>query len=216
LRTRDQQIDELERRVLARTRELEDTHAQLEQTQAKLIQELERELQTAYQMQMALMPEQAPRIEGIQIAGRCIPASHVGGDFYQYYTTPETLTIAAADVTGHAMKAAIPMVMFSGFLENQMESPRELSDLFSSLNRSLYRSLDRRTFVCFVMVELSLSSRRLHFHASTGTVTELVSVNYPLEVRPESEFKVLETQLEPGDRVVLHGVPEPGPGTLRV
>jgi len=37
----DEQIDELEERVLERTRELEETHSKLQEAQTRLIQELE-------------------------------------------------------------------------------------------------------------------------------------------------------------------------------
>ena len=70
---RDEQIDELERRVRDRTQELVQTHRQLEATQAQLITKLERELQTARELQMGLMPEGAPRIEGIDIAAAACP-----------------------------------------------------------------------------------------------------------------------------------------------
>ena len=44
------------------------------------------------------------------------------------------LSISLADVTGHAMEAAVPVLMFSGILDNQMEAPKPLADLFASLN----------------------------------------------------------------------------------
>ena len=126
---RDEQIDELERRVRERTQELEETHQQLQKAQAQLKAELEEELQTAHQMQMGLMPEKPPMIEGVEVAGRCVPANHVGGDFFQYFThSEERLAVCMADVTGHAMEAAIPVVMFSGILESQMETDQSLGE----------------------------------------------------------------------------------------
>jgi len=68
---RDERIEELEDQV-------EDTQRRLQETQAQLIAELEKELQTAHEMQMALMPQHSPQIEGLEIAGRCIPANHGG------------------------------------------------------------------------------------------------------------------------------------------
>ena len=90
-------------------------------TQRQLIDELEEELQTAHKLQMGLMPARPPEIEGLDIAGRCIPATHVGGDFYQYFVHDDKLILCLADVTGHAMDAAIPMVQFSGILKSEMQ-----------------------------------------------------------------------------------------------
>jgi serine phosphatase RsbU (regulator of sigma subunit)/ligand-binding sensor domain-containing protein len=60
--------------------------AQLESDLERRNRELEAELQDARQVQMALMPETAPHIEGIEIAGKCISANTVSGDFFDYLT----------------------------------------------------------------------------------------------------------------------------------
>ena len=212
---RDEQIDELETRVRERTKELEETHRQLVEAQTQLIAELEEELQTAHDMQMGLMPTESPQISGFDISGRCLPANHVGGDFFQYFPISDNrLAISLADVTGHAMEAAVPVMMFSGILDNQMEAGDSLEDLFAKLNRSLHRNLNSRTFVCFTMVELDTSTRQFrisnggcpypyHFQASTSEVAELQVDAYPLGVRAESTYPVIEAQLEPEDRVVF-------------
>ena len=212
---RDEQIDELEERVWERTRELEETHRELEETQARLIDELEEELQTAHDMQMRLMPAGPPRIEGVEVAGRCIPANHVGGDLFQYFIPGEgQLTLAMADVTGHAMEAAIPVVMFSGILQNQMAHGDELEELFGKLNDSLHDILDHRTFVCFSMGEFDIVSGRFrlanagcpypyHFRASSGDIVELQVDAYPLGVRTGTVYRLEETRLEAGDWLVL-------------
>ena len=183
--------------------------------QEELARELEEELQVAHEMQMGLMPAESPHIPGFDIVGRCIPANHVGGDFFQYFPLAEgRVAISLADVTGHAMEAAIPVVMFSGILENQMEAGYSLEELFSSLNRSLQRILNSRTFVCFAMGELDPATRAFrfansgcpypyHYKAGTGEVAELQVDAYPLGVRAESAYTAIEAQLEAGDRIVL-------------
>jgi ligand-binding sensor domain-containing protein/serine phosphatase RsbU (regulator of sigma subunit) len=180
-----------------------------------LMQELEAELQTAHDMQMGLMPTESPKISGFDIAGRCLPAKHVGGDFFQYFPISDNrLAISLADVTGHAMEAAVPVMMFSGILDTQMETRDSLENLFARLNRSLHRNLDSRTFVCFAMGELDTETRILrisnggcpypyHYRAASGDIAELQVDAYPLGVRAEATYPVIETQLESGDRVVF-------------
>ncbi|MBT4499556.1 MAG: SpoIIE family protein phosphatase [Gemmatimonadetes bacterium] len=209
---------ELEKKnaTLERTnRELKETHEKLEQMQRQLIDELEEELQTAHDMQMSLMPTTSPDIQGFTMSGRCLPANHVGGDFYQFFSRNGRLSICLADVTGHAMEAAIPVVMFNGILESQMEQGSNLEDLFLRLNRSMYRTrMNSRTFVCFSMGEIELETRimrlanggcpyPLHFRAGTGQVTELQVEAYPLGVREKTNYPIIEVQLEPNDRIVF-------------
>ncbi len=182
-----------------------------------LVKELEEELQEARRMQMGLMPTSAPAISGLTVAGECRPANHVGGDLFQYFIAEDRISIAMADVTGHRMEAAIPVVMFSGILDNQMEQPRPLSDLFHSLNRSLCRSLADHKFICFTMAEIEGKALRLascgnpyplHFH--NGEVNELKVDGYPLGVREGTQYNAIEAQLQAGDYLVLYsdGIPE--------
>jgi serine phosphatase RsbU (regulator of sigma subunit)/ligand-binding sensor domain-containing protein len=214
LSTRDQKIDELERRVAERTRELEETHRQLEAAQARLIAELEEELQTAHEMQMRLMPKTPPQIQGFDIAGRCLPANHVGGDLFQYFLQDSTLSLCLADVTGHAMEAAVPVMMFSGILESEIHHRTTLEVLFSRLNHILHRKLDHRTFICFALGEIDTTTHILrlansacpypyHFSAAQGQIAELGAEGYPLGIRPDSTYAALERSLEGGDYVVF-------------
>ena len=186
----------------------------LRRAEQALRRELEEELQTAHDMQMALMPNKNPEIEGFDIAGLCVPANLVGGDFFKYFQRDNKLALCMADVTGHAMEAAIPVVMFSGILESEIQHGTDPQALFSRLNRTLSRILDNRTFVCFSLGELDLSNHTLrlgnaacpypyHFHGETGEVNELQVEAYPLGIRSDTTYDVIETQLHPGDKVVF-------------
>jgi len=185
------------------------------EAQQQLIQEMEEELQTAHDLQMGLMPTERPQMDGYDISGHCIPANHVGGDFFQYFPLPEErLAICMADVSGHAMEAAVPVMMFSGILKSEMRHGHLLEQLYHDLNQTLYSTLEKRIFVCFAMGELDpkISTLRLanggcpypyHFRAATGEMVELRVDTYPLGIRPDTRYKVIETRLEPGDYVVF-------------
>jgi ligand-binding sensor domain-containing protein len=186
----------------------------LRRAERALLKELEKELQTAHHLQMRLMPKQAPQLPGFEVAGRCLPANHVGGDLFQYFHQDGALSLGLADVTGHAMEAAVPMMMFSGILKSQMEGNPAVEELFGRLNRSLHGSLGNRTFVCFALGQLDPTSRRFrlanagcpypyHYRAGTHEVVELRADAYPLGVRPDTAYRVVETRLEAGDRVVF-------------
>ena len=176
--------------------------------------QLEAELEKAHELQMGLMPSESPQFDGLDIAGRCIAATHVGGDFFQYFQQNGKLSLCMADVTGHAMEAAVPVMMFSGILDTLMGAGDPLADLFAKLNRSMHRNLDKRTFVCLAMGELNLAQRELHlanggcpypyhFSAADGELRELQVDAYPLGVRPEAEFPVASTILQPGDYIIF-------------
>ena len=187
---------------------------QVDEARSELIDELEKELQTAHDLQQGLMPTEPPQIEGFDISGRCIPANHVGGDFFQYFPQNGKLAICMADVTGHAMEAAVPLMMFSGILESEVKHDYGLGDLFSSLNQILHKKLVSRTYVCFCMGELDIADHTFrlanaacpypfHFCAATSHVEELEVNAYPLGARAASLYTTVETTLESGDRIVF-------------
>ena len=201
------QVKALSEQAIEQERRIRD-----EEVQRQLLEE---ELQTAHDMQIGLMPTESPIIKGFDISGRCIPANHVGGDFFQYFQiSDDRIAISLADVTGHAMEAAVPVMMFSGVLESEIKHGESLADLFPSLNQTLHKTLDKRTFVCFAMGELDTATRKFrfsnggcpypyHFKASTGQISELQVDAYPLGVRAEATYPVIEAQLAPGDRVIF-------------
>jgi len=200
--------------VLVRVRNALLTKYLFEQNRAYQ-EKMEQELQTAHNMQMGLMPGEQARLDGFDIAGRCIPAEKVGGDFFQYHELAQGgLAISMTDVTGHAMEAAIPAVLFNGMLETQMEVGHSLGDLFAKLNRSVNRILDSRTLVCFEMAQIDPASRCMrlanagcpypfYFCAVRGDVVELEANAYPLGASAETAHAVVEHPLGAGDRVVF-------------
>ncbi len=178
-------------------------------------EDLQRELDTAHAMQMDLMPSTSPAIRGLSIVGRCVPATEVGGDYFQYFPQDNKLSFCLADVTGHAMQAAIPVVLFSGILESQMELNSPIDVLFARLNRSLHRVLDRRTFACFSMAQLDMDTKTLHisnagcpypyhYNAETEQVSECEIDAYPLGVRAENTYTLQKFDLHSGDLVMLY------------
>ena len=186
----------------------------LRRAELEHIRILEEELEMAQKMQMGLMPTEAPVLQGFDLAGRCIPATHVGGDFFQYFVQEGKLSICMADVTGHAMAAAVPVMMFSGILESEIRHGEHLDQLFTNLNHTLLNKLDKRTFVCFAMgaldpvthlVQLANSGcpYPFHFSADTGTLSEIEVDAYPLGVRSANVYQVIEAKLDSGDYLVF-------------
>jgi sigma-B regulation protein RsbU (phosphoserine phosphatase) len=109
---------------------------------------LSQELQVAYDTQMGLLPE-APNIKGLDLAGKCLTANSVGGDYYNYLWLDKgetQLAIIVGDVAGHDMSAAIPAVMFSGMLEYAIQEQTP-GAMLCTLNEILCRRLHLTPFI---------------------------------------------------------------------
>lgn len=213
LEARIVEVQNLSEKALAQERQLREEAVQ--------IRLLENELQTAHELQMGLMPTAPPQIQGLDIAGRCVPASQVGGDLFHYFHTGDRLLLTLSDATGHAMKAAIPAVMFSGILNSEMQRSPAIGTLYTHLNQTLSSTLDDQNFICFAAADITISNRQLqisnsgcpypcHFRAATRDLVELQTDAYPLGIRPDTDYPVLNVQLQSGDCIILYsdGIPE--------
>jgi sigma-B regulation protein RsbU (phosphoserine phosphatase) len=98
----------LENTVAERTRELADRNASLAQAHALLNAELE----VARALQVAILPSRFPLKPGCDGAARMIPATTMGGDFYDFIELPDgRIGLVMADVSGKGVPAAFFMAV---------------------------------------------------------------------------------------------------------
>ena len=78
-------------------------------------EQMKRELEIARQVQQSLLPQQQLQIAGLELDGICIPATEVGGDYYDFFVINEhTVGMAIADVAGKGTSAAFYMALVKG------------------------------------------------------------------------------------------------------
>lgn len=95
------------------------------------------ELEAARSMQSLLVPVVAPLTPGFQVESVYIPASEVGGDFFQVLPHDDgSLLVVVGDVSGKGLKAAMTVSTIVGVLRN--EKDRRPADVLRNLNRVLH------------------------------------------------------------------------------
>ncbi len=67
----------------------------------------ENELHRAALVQRALRPRSVIRLSGLEVAGRCVTARQIGGDFYDWFIARDLLHIVAGDAKGKGIGAAL-------------------------------------------------------------------------------------------------------------
>ena len=190
--------------------------------QARLIEELESELQQARDMQMGLLPKGTHREGDFEIAGMCAPANHVGGDYFTHYWLDEEqriLAFGAADVSGKAMEAAVRVMQLSGIFRYEFREGREPLEVARGLDTVLKQQLDPATFVTCCLGALDTKTGEVHlvnaahpfpYHycADTGDLRALEMPSLPLGLvlPPGSPGGHCEERLKlsPGDMLVLY------------
>ncbi len=104
---------------------------------------LEREIQSAREIQRVLIPETLPRLDGYAITSAYTPAQEVGGDFFQIIaTTNGSGIVAIGDVSGKGLKAAMNVSMILGVIRSQAATTTSPSEILNALNNCLTGSMD--------------------------------------------------------------------------
>ncbi len=99
---------------------------------------LDKQLQIAREMQMHLLPIKDPSIPGYDIAGICIPAGKIGGDYYDYLKLSDgNLGIVVADVSGHGIDSALAMTAFRGLLRTQTQGKFDPASIARMINNQI-------------------------------------------------------------------------------
>ncbi len=175
-----------------------------------------RELQDAREVQMFLLPETAPPVEGIEIAGKCVPANTVGGDFFDYLEGKDKTQIALviADVTGKAMKGAMNAAMTDGILRAMAKEEFTPASLMTKLNDVLKDRTQSHMYVTMQIGVIDTDTSLLTLanaghHAlpillRNGQIKTLTLTGFPLGMMPgEIRYDEEQFQLASGDVLVL-------------
>jgi phosphoserine phosphatase RsbU/P len=117
------------------------THLVLRGIREQLAQQLlaiQKELETARQIQLSILPSAIPKIESLDIAARYIPMTSVAGDFYDFIIVDKKhIGILVADVSGHGMPAALIASMLKIALSSQVAHAADPAKVLLGLNEAL-------------------------------------------------------------------------------
>lgn len=176
-----------------------------------------KEMELAKQIQISLLPSSPPALKGVQLASRYIPATHVGGDYYDFFQRDQdTIDIIIADVSGHSMGAALIMVETRSVLRAQVHSTNSTGDILDMLNELLYEDLSSaELFITMFYIKydaknrlLTYSSaghnRPLLYRAGMPTCSELDAEGLILGVKRAVVFEEKQMQLQPGDLLLMY------------
>lgn len=181
---------------------------------------LEEELRIAGRIQMKLLPAAAPPVSGLEVAGRTVPARHVGGDIYDFVLRDQPhkeLLVSIGDVSGKGIGAGLVMSTTRSLLRAYAEVHDSTDEILIDLNRHLSRDLEPGLFVSLLLLRYEEPTGRLaysgagHEHLvfvrpSTRQLELLRTGGVVLGLTPDLRGRVQERQilLQPGDVVVLY------------
>jgi sigma-B regulation protein RsbU (phosphoserine phosphatase) len=197
---------------------------QTDVTAMRRIEEERHEMEIARQIQLSLLPSVPLQMNDVLVAGYCLPAVHVGGDYFDYFATEEGVDIVIADVSGHSVGAALIMAetrstlkmgadwMAKGAATLRNGARRTLS----VLNDLLFDDLNRASFfISMFYLSYQSDTRRIRY-ANAGhnrplllrrgerSCVELDADGLILGVKKGVTFEEKVLSLNEGDMLLLY------------
>ncbi len=181
---------------------------------------LQREIEFARRVQLALLPSDPPRkIKGVEVAARFEPARQIGGDIYDFLSPdPSTLVIAVGDVSGKGVPAAL-YGAFAGEIVRSRTFRRRFttirsspSGVLASMNAILHERNLEEYFCTLCYAAFDFKKRQLviansglpyPIRRSAGKSSPIVLPGVPLGSFPGTEYEELTFDLKAGDIYVF-------------
>ena len=106
---------------------------------------LESELSIATRIQTSILPRDLS-VRGLEIAATMLPATEVGGDYYDVLPTPRGCWIGIGDVAGHGLRSGLVMMMLQSIVSALVRSNPEAAprDVLRVVNAVLYENVRER------------------------------------------------------------------------
>jgi sigma-B regulation protein RsbU (phosphoserine phosphatase) len=174
---------------------------------------MEEDMRMAAEIQTGLLPREAPKLPGWDVAGCNRPCRTVGGDYYDFAIEGKRLLLALGDVSGKGTGAALLMTVLRAAVRAHWTEP-SLSDAVARINRTVCQNVPSSKYVTFFLAELDPATGRLRF-VNAGH-------NPPLLVRAQGAVERLEdgglvlgmfenvsydggtVEMAPGDTLVIY------------
>jgi sigma-B regulation protein RsbU (phosphoserine phosphatase) len=210
-------FNEMAVRLDAAQGKLRRANAELGELNVILSQRIEEELarvRLAARIQKDLLPKEAPRLAGYDLAGRSIPAQTVGGDYFDFVFMDEAhLALCLGDVSGKGLPASLLMANLQAAIRSQVLACASVTDCLSRTNTLLYRSTDAGKFATAFYCVLDLERHELTFSNAGHNPPLLFRSSRPerleegglmLGAFEGAEFVEASCRIEPGDLLVVY------------
>jgi serine phosphatase RsbU (regulator of sigma subunit) len=191
--------------------------ASLERQRAELVEKerMDEDLEVALAIQRRFLPQRAPSVPGLEVAGISVPSREVGGDLFHYLELAGgRLAVALGDVSGKSVPAALIMSNVMSALRAEVQHEAEVERSLERINRLLVEQIEPGRFVTLFYGIADPTASRLRYTnaghnpalrlSAAGEVSWLREGGVPLGVEPSSRYPSAEIPLDRGDVLVAY------------
>ncbi len=188
-------------------------NARLYQALRRQEAQLERDLAMAREVQLRLLPADAPDYPHADMAVRFLPARTIGGDLYDFVDYgPGRTAIVLGDVSGKAAPAALFAALVSGIMRSEAQKQLDPAEMLARLNDSLQQRKLESQYVTMLFAVWDDDSQTLKV-ANSGAVqptfcragqsTTVRAQGFPLGMFPNVTYDEFTVDAQSGDAIVF-------------
>ncbi len=146
---------------------------------------LEAQLDVAREVQLELLPDSDPQLEGFDISAYIFPTEEVSGDYYDWVKVfDDQIALIVADAVGKGIPAALLMAFLRASLRAGVQIGYAPQIAFSKVGNLLWDSVEDHQFITAVYGILD-STNKTFVYSNAGH-------NPPLLIKPDGEYRFVE------------------------
>ena len=149
-----------------KNKQLQTAYDELKAAQAQLVEKerLERELQVAADIQLSILPDELPKVDGFNFGARILPARQVGGDLYDVFLLKdEKVGVVIGDVADKGVPSAIFMARAHALIMAEADMGLTAGEVMRVVNRHITRLQKSTQFVTVLYGILDLKTREFSY-----------------------------------------------------
>jgi len=125
---------------------------------------LESELELSQVVQRALLPQQVPMIQGVELAAFSRPAEIIGGDYFDFFKFRDgSHGLVIADVSGHGVSAGMLMSSLQTAIRTIAPDTDSPEEILERINRFYIHNINFTTFTTIFLARFDPASMTLTY-----------------------------------------------------
>lgn len=188
-------------------------------------EQLDAEMRSVQDIQLSLLPQEAPNIPTLEVATHYQTSKRAGGDYYDFFELPDgKWGILIADVSGHGTPAAVMMAIVHAIAHLMPGDTKHMGvawpphQAMEFINKSLSKKYTRDSgaFVTMIYGVYDDKTRTLHY-ANAGHPAPIIRTRdgevrnhdnpesgFPLGIIEDATYTTTSIKLNSGDALVLY------------
>ncbi len=176
-------------------------------------EQLAEEMKNARRIQESAVPKVFPEDDRFSIFASMDTAESVGGDFYDFFMTGDTLVIVMADVSGKGMPAALYMMRAMTLIRTYAAQGLSVEEVVDKTNKKLCEDAVKDRFVTAWVGFLDLRTGVLSYVHAGHTLPILINsevsflrqkIDLVMGGFEMAKYRRQEITLSPGDSIYLY------------